>query len=77
MEAPDHSLNALFEQLGLPASDGDIERFITQHKPLANPVKLAEAPFWTPSQSAFLQEAIDEDADWVEVVDHLDAQLRE
>ncbi|WP_373020582.1 DUF2789 domain-containing protein [Thiomicrorhabdus sp.] len=76
MEAPVHSLNALFEQLGLPSSDAEIEAFINTHKTMANTTHLADASFWTPSQAAFLTEAIDDDADWAEVVDQLDALLR-
>jgi hypothetical protein len=76
MEMSDHTLNALFEQLGLPASDAEITAFIETHKPLADPVALADAPFWNASQASFLQEAIADDADWAEVVDQLDALLR-
>ncbi|MDG6773910.1 DUF2789 domain-containing protein [Thiomicrorhabdus sp. ZW0627] len=76
MEAPVHSLNSLFEQLGLPSSDAEIDAFINTHKTMADTTHLPDAPFWTPSQSAFLTEAIDDDADWAEVVDQLDAMLR-
>lgn len=76
MEAPVHSLNALFEQLGLPSSESEIQAFIETHKSIANSTPLAQASFWTPSQAAFLAEAISDDADWAEVVDQLDAMLR-
>ncbi|MDX1796274.1 MAG: DUF2789 domain-containing protein [Hydrogenovibrio sp.] len=76
MEQPDHTLNALFEQLGLPDSDSEIDAFISTHKPLNPSTPLAEAPFWTPVQSTFLKEAIADDADWAEIVDQLDALLR-
>ncbi|MDG6777098.1 DUF2789 domain-containing protein [Thiomicrorhabdus sp. zzn3] len=76
MEAPDHSLNALFDQLGLPSSNQEIEHFIARHKPLAIDIPLTQADFWTDAQADFLAQAIMDDADWAEVVDHLDAMLR-
>jgi hypothetical protein len=54
MEAPIHSLNALFEQLGLPSSDSEIRAFIELHQPLTLSICLSEADFWNPSQAAFL-----------------------
>ncbi len=39
--------------------------------------RLADAPFWSDHQRAFLREAIKSDADWSHVVDTLDMQLRE
>ena len=54
----------------------DIERFIEQHRGLDDSDVLAEADFWNPAQAAFLREALEEDADWAEVVDQLDAMLR-
>ena len=37
---------------------------------------LAEAPFWSASQAAFLREEIGRDAEWAEVVDRLSLALR-
>lgn len=76
MEAPDHSLNALFDQLGLPSSNEEIELFLARHKPLDIEIPLTQADFWTDAQADFLAQAIMDDADWAEVVDHLDALLR-
>lgn len=76
MESPFHSLPKLFAQLGLPAEPEAIEAFITRHSPLPAEFKLADAPLWTASQAAFLKEEILEDADWSDVIDHLDARLR-
>ncbi len=76
MEPAIHSINALFGQLGLPDSDAAVDRFIASHRPLPRELALAEASFWTPAQTAFLREAIAEDADWAEIVDQLDARLR-
>jgi len=71
-----HTMSNLFDQLGLPSDKGDIEHFIETHSPLAPGVVLSDAPFWTPAQASFLREEIMEDADWAEVVDELNAELR-
>ena len=76
MERPVHSLNMLFAQLGQPSDEASIAQFIERHRPLPDDVPLHEAPFWTPSQAAFLREAILDDADWAEVADELNAELR-
>ncbi len=76
METPVHSLTSLFDQLGLDSTEQAIETFIDSHRPLAGNIELCEADFWNDSQSAFLREEIDEDADWAEIVDQLDALLR-
>lgn len=76
MESQIHSLNSLFDQLGLDASDEAIDHFIALHTPVPPHLRLHEADFWNASQAAFLKEVIDEDADWAELVDQLDAMLR-
>ncbi len=75
MEKPVHHFSDLFEQLGLPSDADSIERFIQRNAPLPETMPLAEAPCWNEGQAAFLKEAVDEDADWAEVVDHLDASM--
>jgi hypothetical protein len=75
MDASLHTMNHLFAQLGLPADDTDIDRFIAAHRPLGNGVALYRAPFWTPAQRAFLKEEIIEDADWAPVIDALNSRL--
>ncbi|MFT5033316.1 MAG: hypothetical protein ACI89D_001594 [Bermanella sp.] len=70
-----HSINALFQQLGLPDNDSEIEQFIAEHSPLAPKTALQQASFWSPAQAGFLQEAINDDADWSEIVDELDSRL--
>jgi len=75
MEHPFHSLSELFAQLGLPSHEEAIEDFIEDHAPLPHNMLLQDAPFWTPSQAAFLREAIAEDGDWAEVVDALNESL--
>ncbi len=77
MQPPFHPLSELFEQLGLDASEQDIEAFIDRHSPLPSEVVLSDAPFWNENQRRFLRESLAEDADWAEAVDHLDARLRD
>lgn len=75
MESSLHTLNHLFAQLGLPNSDAEIEVFIRTHSHLAGGISLADAPYWTPTQATFLREEILRDADWAEVIDHLNVRL--
>ncbi|MEJ2444379.1 MAG: DUF2789 domain-containing protein [Exilibacterium sp.] len=77
MDTLTHTMNNLFEQLGLPCRDRDIEAFVHRHKPLAEGVALADAVIWSDNQAEFIREAIDLDSDWAEVVDQLDARLRQ
>ena len=76
MEGFVHNLSNLFAQLGQPNDDASIARFIETHSPLPEGVQLADAAFWTPAQAGFLREAILEDADWAEVIDELNNDLR-
>lgn len=76
MDLSEHTLRALFEQLGLPAQSAAIDAFIAQHRPLADNVRLADAPFWSPAQAQFLREEFEEDADWAPLVDQLNVRLR-
>lgn len=76
MDTSNHTMNTLFEQLGLPADDRQIDQFINTHKLFGGAVRLDEATFWTPAQAEFLKDAINCDSDWAEVVDELNARLR-
>ena len=76
MNKPSHSFSDLFAQLGLPCEPDDIAAFLAAHAPLADNVKLVEAPFWKPTQAAFLREALQQDSDWAALVDQLSAALR-
>ena len=76
MDMSQHTLNSLFAQLGLPSEAAAIESFVRTHSPLPPAMCLSEASFWTPSQAGFLREEILKDADWAEVVDGLNQQLR-
>lgn len=75
METFNHNLTSLFSQLGLNNSQEFIETFLAQHH-LAQHEQLAEANFWQPAQKRFIQESQEQDADWCEVIDQLDALLR-
>lgn len=77
MQNQRHDLASLLAQLGLPSDPAAIAAFIAMHHPLAPGVRLAEAPFWSPAQSAFLAEELQGDADWAEVIDELDVALRQ
>ena len=76
MDQPIHPFSELFAQLGLPADEAAIRRFIATHSPLRSDIELADAPFWTDSQAAFLKEEKQGDADWAELVDQLNLALR-
>lgn len=75
MEPTHHPFHHLFEQLGLEASDEAIKDFIATHQLPAN-VELIEAPFWSEAQANFLEEGLQEDSDWAEVIDQLNTSLR-
>ena len=76
MDTSNHySMNTLFSQLGLPSETPQINQFLSEHRLLDNQ-KIEQGDYWTPAQAAFLQEAIAQDSDWAEIVDHLDAALR-
>ena len=76
MEMPTHTIVSLFDQLGLESTDEAMDAFINRNSPLPGNVMLHEAGFWNPSQASCLKEMKDEDADWAEIVDQLDAMLR-
>lgn len=76
MDSSSHRFSELFAQLGLPTDNAGIAAFLRAHSPLADGIALANAPFWTPSQAAFLREEWREDADWAPVVDQLNLALR-
>ena len=77
MQAPVHSINELFQQLGLPSSDTAIERFIESHKPVASTQGVGDLDCFSPSQRQFLDESRAEDADWAEVIDTLDSLMHQ
>lgn len=76
MNTPNHRFSELFAQLGLPGDPEGIAGFLLAHKPLADNIKLPDAPFWTSAQAAFLKQAVADDADWAGPADQLDQALR-
>ncbi|MGB2738967.1 MAG: DUF2789 family protein [Cognaticolwellia sp.] len=76
MDRSTHNMANLFAQLGLKNSNEDIEFFIAANRGLQKEQALADAEFWSNGQKQFLQEAIQLDSDWSEIVDSLDALLR-
>jgi Protein of unknown function (DUF2789) len=76
MDTSNHNnMAVLFEQLGLSSGAEQMTKFLQEHR-LFEHQRIEQADYWTPSQAAFLQQAIADDSDWAELVDHLDAALR-
>jgi hypothetical protein len=75
MEHAQPNLINLFAQLGEPNDEASIKRFFETHRPLRGDVRLHEASFWSPSQSAFLRDALLNDAEWAEAADQLNTRL--
>ena len=70
------TLEHLMEQLGLSTDGDSVQEFVSTHGPLPPTTRLEDASFWNESQSAFLREAIAQDAQWAPMVDQLDVLLR-
>jgi len=75
MDTSSHTISCLFRQLGLPSSETAIENFV-QNNHLPREIPLDHAACWSAGQAQFIRESLDEDSDWSEVVDQLDAMLR-
>ena len=76
MDTTSHLFHELFAQLGLPCDDDGIAQFLQANNPLPGQIALPDAPFWTPSQAAFLRDALQQDNDWSQQVDALSQALR-
>ena len=76
MNKPMHHFGELFAQLGLPDDNRSISHFLTTHASMADCERLPDAPYWTPSQAAFLRESLTHDSDWTGLVDQLNVALR-
>lgn len=74
MDTTPSDLSHLFAQLGLANSEAAIESFIGSHTIEANTC-MSDAPFWSHSQRAFIKEAMEQDNNWTELLDQLDARL--
>jgi len=75
LDTSDHGLSTLFAQLGLKSDKESIESFFNSHS-LDNSTPLLKAKFWNQGQRQFLQESLEQDGDWSEQIDILDARLR-
>ncbi|MBS1228359.1 MAG: hypothetical protein H6R17_1636 [Proteobacteria bacterium] len=75
MEQHTHTMSHLFSQLGQDSDAAAIAHFITTYRSLPGGIRLSDAAFWTPTQAAFLREAIQDDSDWSEIVDQLNSAL--
>ncbi|NDV90645.1 DUF2789 family protein [Alteromonas sp. 345S023] len=75
MFAEQPTMKMLFAQLGLDDSEEGIQAFIDKHKGLNESEHIEEAPFWSERQSAFLKDALINDADWAVVIDELNVAL--
>jgi len=76
METTEHTIPALFAQLGLANDEASIEAFIQSHSPLPETVELDCAEFWSESQARMLRESLKADSDWAIAVDQLNMSLR-
>ncbi|WP_168171544.1 DUF2789 domain-containing protein [Lacimicrobium sp. SS2-24] len=76
MNMANPSLNDLFNQLGLQDDTASINQFIDTHRGLDSRTRLEDAPFWSPAQANLLRGALQEDAEWAEVIDQLNCRLR-
>ena len=77
MEYAFHDFTNLFAQLGLPNDPESIQKFLRAHSPIPADVRLEDASFWTPAQSAWLKEDVAQDGDWAIVADRLSAVMRQ
>ncbi|MFT5722755.1 MAG: hypothetical protein ACI9W6_003091 [Motiliproteus sp.] len=77
MDTSNHTLQTLFQQLGLPSEPEQIDQFICEHIAETGLDRLEGANFWSPSQARFIQEALALDSDWSEVVDELNQRMHQ
>jgi hypothetical protein len=75
MDTTLNDLSHLFKQLGLPYHQEEIDEFVNKNR-LDKQTLMIDADCWSPSQRAFLKEALLEDAQWSEVIDQLDVMMR-
>lgn len=75
MDTSVHNMNNLFAQLGLDDTRSGIYHFVKSHQ-IQDDLTIDEAPFWNASQASFILDALQEDGDWSEIIDQLDAMLR-
>ena len=74
MDMTSNTLASLFEQLGLPSAEHEIEQFVQTHR-LAEQINIVDADFWTDGQRQFLRQSLRLDAEWSPIVDDLNVML--
>ena len=77
MTLPIRQLGALFDRLGLDSNDQAIKTFIENNRPIPRSTPLHEAGIWSQFQAAILEEAIREDTNFAELVETLEALLKD
>jgi len=75
MDTSLHTIETLFRQLGLSSNEAAIANFVANNR-LGRDIPLDHAACWSAAQAQFIRESLDQDSDWSEVVDQLDAMLR-
>ena len=75
MDRSIHTINTLFEQLGLPSDTASVDQFIRTHILFSNEIKIEDATFWNDQQASFIKACQDSDSNWSEVVDELNIRL--
>jgi hypothetical protein len=75
VDTSSHTMETLFQQLGLSSDPAAIENFIFNNR-LEKGMPLDHAACWSAGQAQFIREALDQDSDWSEIVDQLDTRLR-
>ncbi|GGB62284.1 DUF2789 domain-containing protein [Shewanella inventionis] len=75
MDTTENDLGHLFKQLGLGYTQQEIDSFVSRNK-VNKDTLLIDADCWNHSQRAFLKEALNEDAQWSEIIDQLDVMMR-
>ncbi len=76
MDQSTHSLEALFDQLGLDSSSNSIDDFININGGIAKHIEIHDADCWTKQQAQTLKTMKENDADWAVVVDELNVRMR-
>ena len=74
MEEIQITLEHLFQQLGLDASEKDMDTFVDQHQ-LSADISLTHADFWTDEQRQFIQQNVNADNQWAMMIEILNELL--
>ena len=75
MDTSNHNMTGLFAQLGLDSTRSGIYHFVKANN-IEPDITIVEADFWSSSQASFIADSLEQDGDWSEIIDQLDAMLR-